>query len=668
MEPVAELAAQWGVDCDYFDARGQRQVVDPESLARIVAAVADRRDPPRPRLLPPCVVVRRGGDSSIDLPGLQPCGRVRWEIVTPEETVASGISDTPPLRLPASLPIGTYDLNVAVATTTGEVSETTTLVVAPEQAYQGDTTGRMWALAVQLYGVRSRRNWGHGDFADLAYLIEVAATLGAAGIGLNPLHALFHDRAEQASPYAPNSRLFLNPLYIDVAAVPEFPGMRASGLEQEVRRLRQANQVDYRGVASIKLKGLRLAYESFRKKPRIVRSKDLKAFRQERGAALRHFAAFEVLRRRYQVAWWEWPPEWRRPDEAALARLFETDAEELGFYEFVQWNADRQLRACQERARSLGLPLGLYIDVAVGVDAGGADAWSEQGAILTPLAIGAPPDLLNTAGQNWGLAGFNPVELAARRFAPFRRMLAASMRYAGAVRLDHVLGLKRLFVIPHGFDPRRGAYLRFPFEPLLAVIAQESAAHKTIVIGEDLGTVPENFRETVGGWGLWSYQVMLFERAADGGFIAPEHYRRNALVTFSTHDLATFRGWETGHDLTVKRGIGLDPGETDAERDRARIQLREALAWRGLLDDGRIDVAAVTRFLAATPSRLLVVSLEDVLEIADQPNVPGTVTEHANWLRRLPVTIEDLATDERLTNLARMLQEAGRAIPSRGPG
>ncbi len=663
MDSQAELAARWGIDRDYYDARGEHRVVDPEALNNILAAVADGRNPPRLRLVPPCIVLRQGREPNIEIAGASSLARVRWGVSGGEKMIATGGSDPQSFRALADLPVGTYDLRVAAESQAGEVSDAAALLLAPERSYQADGAGRMWALAVQLYGVRSRRNWGHGDFADLSQLVELAGTIGAAGIGLNPLHALFDDRPERASPYAPNSRLFLNPLYIDVGSVPEFPGLRAAGLEREVTRLRATEQVDYRGVAAAKLHGLRVAYQMFRSKPRLARAKDFQTFKKEGGAALAQFAAFEVLRRRHQQAWWEWPPEWRVPTVAGLARLNESDAEEIGFYEFVQWNADRQLRACRERARALGLLIGLYIDVAVGVDAGGADAWIEQAAILSKLSIGAPPDQLNTEGQNWGLAGFNPAELVTRKFVPFRRVLAASMRYAGAIRLDHVLGLKRLFVIPHGMDPKRGTYLQFPFEPLLAVIAQESVLHDTIVIGEDLGTVPEHFRETVGDWGLWSYLVMLFERAADGGFYAPDHYRASALVTFSTHDLATFTGWSSGHDLKVKRAIGMDPGESDEERARAQGRLRDVLAWRGVLHDGRVDFTAVARYLASTPSRLLVVSLEDVLEIEDQPNIPGTVAQHPNWLRRLPIALEDLAKDERLLALSRVLADAGRANP-----
>jgi 4-alpha-glucanotransferase len=530
----------------------------------------------------------------------------------------------------------------------------------PQRAYPGEF-GRCWAIAVQLYGVRSERNWGIGDFTDLARLVEIAAAVGAAGIGLNPLHALFDDRPEQASPYAPNSRLFLNPLYIDVAAVSEFPGIDAAGLQPELARLRAAAQVDYTGVAEAKRKGLRLAYDGFRRHATPSRGDDFAAFRIERGEALARFASFEVLRRRFPQVWWEWPEEWCRPSAEALARLRQSDGEEIGFYEFVQWVADRQLAACQRQARRLGLPVGLYIDLAVGVDAGGADAWSEQEAILSRLSVGAPPDLLNTAGQNWGLAGFNPAELAARDFAPFRRVLEAGMRHAGAIRLDHVLGLKRLFVIPHGMDPTCGAYLRFPFEPLLAVTAQESRRQRCVVIGEDLGTVPEGFRETLQAWGIWRYLVMLFERG-DGGFHPPDYYPAEALATFSTHDLPTFAGWMSGHDLRVKRALKIDPGESDEERARARQALAEALRARGLLQEGAPDFLAVTRYLAQTPSRLLVVSMEDVLGIEDQPNIPGTVTEHPNWRQRLPLDLEALAADPRLQRLGQVLAQAGRAV------
>jgi 4-alpha-glucanotransferase len=489
-------------------------------------------------------------------------------------------------------------------------------------------------------------------------LVQIAAAHGAAGIGLNPLHALFADYPEQSSPYSPNSRLFLNVLYIDVAAVPEFPGLRASGLEPDVRRARSSAQVDYVVVGSAKQRGLRLAYDHFRQHAKPARRRDYEAFCHERGEDLLRFAAFEVLRRRFQRVWWEWPEEWRRPSPEALQKLGETDGDEVGFHQYTQWIADRQLAACQKLAVQRGMPIGLYLDLAVGVQAGSADVWSHQGAMLADLSVGAPPDLLNTAGQNWGLAGFNPAGLEARELEPFRQMISAAMRHAGAIRLDHVLGLKRLFVIPQGMSPHDGAYVRFPFEAMLAVATQESVRNKSIVIGEDLGTVPEGFRETLADWGIWSYLVMLFERDSDGAFKLPQEYRKTALASFSTHDLPTFAGWRSSHDLDVKLGLNMDPGETREERTAAYLALGTALAQQGLEDS---DFLAVTRFLAATPSRLLVVSMEDVLQIADQPNLPGTVDEHPNWRQRLPVPLEQLRNEPRLRVVADSLRAAGRS-------
>lgn len=528
---------------------------------------------------------------------------------------------------------------------------------ARQRAYQGDGQSRRWLLAVQLYGVRSATNWGHGDFTDLSMLISLAAKIGAAGIGLNPLHALFPDRPEEASPYAPNSRLFLNPLYIDVSAAPGFPGLVEARLVDAVEQLRGTSTVDYTGVARAKLLALRAAYAKFSQLP--DETEDFENFRRDRGRSLQAFAAFETLRHRFPDApWWEWPPEWREPTDAVLRSLRLSAGEEMAFHEYVQWIADRQLRRCHELARALDLSIGLYVDLAVGVDAGGADAWAGNGNLLAGLSIGAPPDPLNTLGQEWGVTSYNPHRLAECDFAPLRDMLRCAMRYAGAVRIDHILGLKRLYVVPRGLGAAKGTYLRCPFESLLAVIAEESQRQQCIVIGEDLGTVPEGFREALAAWGIWTYVVMLFEREHDGAFRAPERYPVDAVATFSTHDLATFSGWLSGHDLRVKRGIGMDPGERDDERERAVAALLQSRRRHGFEGEGFIPIA---RYLAATPARLVVISVEDVLMIEDQINVPGTVDQHPNWRRRLPVPVEALETDPRLHDLGEVFAQAGRA-------
>ena len=526
-------------------------------------------------------------------------------------------------------------------------------------AFQGAHTlpHRSWAIAVQLYGIRSRRNWGHGDFTDLANLIDIAAEVGAAGLGLNPLHALFDDRPEEASPYFPSSRLFLNPLYIGVEVIPEFPRTAMAEFHSPIETLRQRNLVDYAGVAHCKAKALRLAFDRFSATADDDRRHAFDEFKRARGPLLQMFAAFELLHRRFGTPWWEWPAEFRKPNAAALHDLSKTDTDALDYHAFVQWVADQQLMACRAKAHSAGLPIGLYLDVAVGVRADGFDAWNNQDFILPSLEIGAPPDQLNTEGQRWGLAGVNPLSLIESGCAPFREVLHASMRYAGAIRIDHILGLKRFYLIPRGMRADQGAYVRFPFEALLAAAARESVANRCIVIGEDLGTVPPGFQDTLARYGIWSFEVMLFQRAADGGFIAPDLYRANALVTFATHDLPTFAGWFRGHDLVVKRGLGLDPGETDHDRIAAKEALGRTMAWRGL---PTVDWLSVIRFLADTPSRLLLVSLEDALGEMEQVNLPGTIDQHPNWRRRASVPLEELLQASTLPAVAKIMKASGR--------
>src|SRR6202012_4946424 len=321
--------------------------------------------------------------------------------------------------------VGTYQLQLADA---ASLTEKVPLLVAPPTAFAGDFD-RSWLLAVQLYRVRSARNWGIGDFTDLEGLITLAAGLGAGGVGLNPLHALFDDRPGDCSPYSPNSRLFLNPLYVDVE--------KLAGVARPAT-ISDDDLIDYPAVAKAKWPALRAAFKKFKSDPAAASLDDLKEFRAERGSLLTRFACFETLRHKFGKPWWEWPEEWRQPDDDRLAKLCEgKDGAEIEFVEFVQWVADRQLRDCRDLAAKLGMKVGLYLDVAVGVQSDGFDAWNEQAAISRHLAVGAPPDPLNTAGQNWGLAGFNAAGLELQSFEPFRAMLRASMRHAGAIRLDH---------------------------------------------------------------------------------------------------------------------------------------------------------------------------------------------------------------------------------------
>ena len=644
-------ANELGIQTEFIDGQGHRHVTDQTALQIIIDALPIRAPY---RFLGGAVVLRFGrpGRSELKQAASLP---LRWKILTDLKVIAEGEvgdrkGDTGDregvtgdrksntgqrvIVWPSDLPEGSYRLQLTDASS---FTEEAPLIVAPPRAFDGDFD-RGWLLAVQLYGVRSARNGGIGDFTDLEGLIDLAGQLGADGVGLNPLHALVDDRPADCSPYSPNSRLFLNALYIDVE---KLPGSRSGADDSVLARLRNGDIVDYAGVAAVKWRALRSAFDAFTADPDDMRRRDFEQFRKQRAPLLQRFACFEVLRHKFKTPWWEWPQAWRQPDEAACAELRRgRDRDAIEFVEFVQWVADRQLEACQRRAKGLGMKVGLYLDVAVGVQSDGFDAWNEQAAISRHLGVGAPPDPLNTEGQSWGLAGFNAAGLEIRSFEPYREMLRASMRHAGAIRLDHVLGLKRLYLVPHGFAAKDGAYVQMPFEPLLAATAQESVAQRCVVIGEDLGTVPEGFREEMADWGIWSYQVMMFERDDHGRFRDVDHYAPNALVTFNTHDLSTYAGWRSFGDLKLKRSLGIDPGESDEARWHALSMLNDIL-WHHGID--RHDLNAVVGFLARTKSRLLTVSLEDLLGVVDQPNIPGTVNEHPNWRQRLPLALDKIA-------------------------
>ena len=627
-------AKNLGIQTEFLDGQGHRHVTDAEALKIILDALPVRKPY---RFLKQAVVIRSGRPARTELSHAATFP-LRWKIVAGLRVIAVGETHDRVIGWPADLPVGSYRLHLTDASS---FTEEAPLIVASPSAFDGDFD-RCWLLAVQLYGVRSARNWGIGDFTDLAGLIELAGHLGADGVGLNPLHALFDDRPADCSPYSPNSRLFLNALYIDVEKLPEFQRGIFATSSKDIARLRASDTVDYIGVAELKWRALRLAFEAFKAGANNARRQDFEKFRAERAPLLSRFACFEVLRHKFNKPWWEWPEEWRKPDDVKFARLRAgTDAAEIEFVEFVQWTADRQLQSCRDLAARRGMKVRLYLDVAVGVQADGFDAWNEQVAISRHLAVGAPPDSLNTSGQNWGLAGFNAAGLEIKSFEPYRDMLRASMRYAGAIRLDHVLGLKRLYLVPHGFAADNGVYVQMPFEALLAATALESVAHRCVVIGEDLGTVPEGFREQIADWGIWSYQVMMFERDDQGKFCDIDHYAPNALVTFNTHDLSTYAGWRSFSDLALKRSLGIDPGESDDARWHALALLTDVLRHHGI---DRHDLNAVVGFLARTRSRLLAISLEDLLGVIDQPNIPGTVNEHPNWRQRLPLAIDEIAS------------------------
>jgi 4-alpha-glucanotransferase len=516
---------------------------------------------------------------------------------------------------------------------------------------------RLFGPAIQLYAIRSRRNWGIGDFTDLADIARIAASQGASFLGVNPLHELFLDRPEQASPYSPSSRLALNPLYLDVEAVDGYADcaeardlVRSDAFAARIAALRSSSFVDYAGVSRAKREVLALAF-------RHARLADPGAFAQE----YRDAATFDALQARFGVwGWPAWPEAFRDRRHADTTDV----AQDVDFYLYLQWQADLQLRRAQQAALDAGMSIGLYRDLAVGANPGGAETWQQPRLFATRANVGAPPDDFNRTGQDWGLPPWIPHELRNAGYAPWRALVRANMRHAGALRIDHVMGLARLFWIPQGMSPTQGAYVRYPVDDLCAVLAEESARAQSIVVGEDLGTVPDALRDTLRDAGVLSYRVLYFERTGDGRFKRPEDYPPHALVCVSTHDLPTLRGFFEGTDLAHREALGLLRSDElrdrlRAERDRDRARLREAIAEAGLA--GVDDVLALHRYVARTPCALMTVQLEDVFGETEQTNLPATMDDqHPNWRRKVGVDLEDWASDGRFATVCAAIRGEGR--------
>jgi 4-alpha-glucanotransferase len=512
---------------------------------------------------------------------------------------------------------------------------------------------RAWGLAIQLYQLRSARNWGIGDFADLAEIAGIAGAEGADFIGVNPLHALFLADPMHCSPFSPSNRRFLNPLYIAVDAVEGFDP--ASVADEALARVRAPDLVDYQAVAALKLNVLRSIWQAG---PRP--DAELAKFRREGGQALERHARFEAISGRMVAEgqgpdWQSWPEAWRDPANEVVARFADEQPDQVAFHAWLQWLADRQLAAARDAALAAGMRIGLYLDFAVGEAPGGSSTWSDREVTLPGVRVGAPPDYFNAAGQDWDLAPLSPVAMTARGGAPFRALMDDATRRAGALRIDHVMALWQLFLIPEGGTPADGAYVRFPIEAMIAALAEASQANRTVIIGEDLGNVPEGFRDVMDAARILSYRILLFERT-ERGFIAPGDYPQNALVCLSTHDLPTFQGWWRGDDVTLRAEYGLIGAEAAAEqsteRQTERRELLADLADAGLLAAGQAEpggaapdalVAAVHRHLARTPSRLFAARLEDLVGERAPVNLPSTVHEYPNWRRKLSVPLEELS-------------------------
>lgn len=545
----------------------------------------------------------------------------------------------------------------------------TLLIVSPGRAYSNPALKRGWGVTLNLHAVRSYGNWGVGDTGDLRKLVRWSAELGADFVCTTPLHASPNSSAHGISPYSPVSRLYRNYLYIDMRHLPYLEERR---YREKLLKLRNLDTVDFGAAAELKLRALEQSFAAIAESKGADALDSFMHYVHAEGPALHRFSLFMAASEELGGDWREWPEEYRDPEGAALRR-FENRAI---LYKFTQWMLDCQLRDVQSTALGAGMRVGLGHDLALGSSAGGSDTWSAPGVFAIGADTGAPPDDFNRLGQNWGFPPLNPERLRESGYEIFINTIRKNLEHGGLLRIDHALGLFRSFWVPRAMEPAQGAYVRYPTEEMLHIIALESTRARTMVVAEDLGTVGQEVRETLNRFGVLSYRLLYFERDyPEPSFAAPESYPEAAFVAVGTHDLPTLRGFWLGRDIELKNTFSLYPnheahGRDIENRDRDRKILLDTLRSRGLLPDtfpaSPEDVpdldeellVAIYRYLAQSPSRLVGVSLDDILLSIEQHNMPGTIDEHPNWRQKTVLPLEKIITKGTL--MGEMMKDEGR--------
>jgi 4-alpha-glucanotransferase len=702
---IEKLAQLRGIADAYHDYRGELKHFTLETKAGILSAMGcavndegelaenlEQLQALRWRKFLPAVATARGPRISFDInvTAREFGGSIVWRVHLENGSRSEGVTSTADcpevwrgevagswitrrrFELKIDLPPGYHEFEAKIS---GGAAERCSLIISPPNCYEpaAIVSGkRLWGVAVQLYTLRSRSNWGIGDFLDLQMLIRWVAACGAGFIGLNPLHALAPAEPERSSPYSASSRHFLNVLYIAMPLIPELEQCSAARqrladpeVASRLERLRAQVHVDYRGVADLKFEILTLLYQDFRDKHLATvseRGRSFLGFVAERGAPLQLHARFDALDRYLRATcgcasgWVSWPLEYRDVNGVAAAHFALAHPAEVEFYTYLQWLAHEQLTSAQALTRELGMAVGLYGDYAVGANPSGSETWADQASYSLGAEIGAPPDPLALRGQGWGIPPQDPVAMQAQRMRGFMDLIRDNMHYYGALRLDHVMSLCRLWWVPGGCAPSDGAYVHYPLYDLLTVLSLESARSSCLVVGEDLGVVPEEMRRAMPEFGVYHYKVLLFEKV-DGRFRRPDEFTKRALATATTHDMPTLRSFWEGRDIELRRRLNLYPSaeiENDVlrEREHDREMLLSALREQGLnpahpsspSEPFTPDLAhALHLYLARSSTTLVALQIEDLLGLVDPVNVPGTYHEYPNWQRKLHADIEDMA-------------------------
>lgn len=694
--PLQQLAAAAGLLLEWLDSEGERCRLEPQvqrhllgclgfatdSDAAVAAELERLRTPPTLDDWPPLITAERGAATA--LPSALPGGTPFQLRLEQGDLLHDRLDDQG--RLPPVGVVGYHRLSLA--------ERDLTLAVAPPRCFTladacQEAAPRRWGMAVQLYALRRPGDGGIGDTLALEAFARHAAQAGAAALAVSPTHAMFSADPERYSPYSPSSRLNYHALH----AAPEAQlgaeavqvAIARGGLSETLAQLERDELLDWPRAARAKLSWLRILHDDLRRRddaPARQAREALAAFRRQGGDALATHCRFEALQQQLdEPDWRRWPEALRDPANPEVARFVEAHQDEIEFHAFLQWLAADGLARAQRTAREAGMPVGLIADLAVGADAAGSQAWSRQEEMLEGVSIGAPPDTFNVHGQDWGLVPFSPRGLVRSGFRSFIDMLRAGFAHAGGLRIDHILGLLRLWLVPHGASPAEGGYLRYPFDDLLRLVALESWRHRAIVIGEDLGTVPPGLRDRLADVGILGMRVLWFERDEQGTFLPPGEWASSAIATTSTHDLPTVAGWWAGRDIEWRSRLGLladdqDADQEQAQRRRDRAQLAKALK----LIDGHAPAAALNaadlpasevldacaRRLGLTPAPLALLPVEDALGLEEQANLPGTLDEHPNWRRRWSDDAERLLDSPEVRQRLARLDEARRLPTPQG--
>ena len=708
---LGELADRFGISTQFYDWKGRHTQVGEQTVIAILAefgvdastperarAAAQRvRDDHWRRIVQPCVVLRAGQEGRVDVhvPAGAPVSlrivgedgndHLPWQVDNwnPDRPIDGRMIGEATFGIPGNLPLGYHELVVTIGTHDVDGSEadggihttaTSTIIVTPNRVGLPRRMGasRVWGYAAQLYSVRSHHSWGLGDLTDLADLCTWSASQGAGYLLTNPLHAAEVTGRMEPSPYLPSSRLFVNPIYIRPELIAEYhdldqydasliESLRTTTLDDDPQAL-----LDRDRTWQAKSQALELIH---RVDMSASRRMAFTAFRVARGRRLEDFATWCLLSELHGSDWHDWPAELHDPHGAAVARVRREHADRIDFHMWLQWIADQQLSTAQSSGTDAGMPVGLICDLAVGVNGSGADAWMLNGLFAREMNVGAPPDPFNQAGQDWGQPPMRPDVLEQMAYAPLREMVSSALRHAGGVRIDHIMGLFRLWWVPKGLGPRHGAYVRYNHEAMVGVVALEAYRAGALVIGEDLGTVEPWVRDHLAARGILGTSIMWFETGPDGWPRQPQQWREHAMSSVTSHDLPPTSSYLRGDHVELRDRLGLLTESVDEERENAR---RERETWlaslrqQGVLEADEDDPEQVTlamhTLLTRTPSKVINATLTDAVGDPRTQNLPGTEDEYPNWRVPLsgpdgePVYLEDLYSSDRVARMAKVLR------------